>query len=234
MVLLNCHLVFFQLMALIGLDKHDIYEKLMYNVKANVPMFRRPDFPHWMTAWLLSKRFGSFSCTYRRLHLSVNARAKNMFSTDVKRLCFRCQALKFPRPNLSLRDLKRLCFWYQTLKFRHISVIFAGFFHIFLTTMTVNHESTDCLERISRLGGKNSKFDTWNINVWDHASSSLGGKTSKFDTWNIDVWRQLKTIMFLARAFTGRCNQWYFRSNSVVFFQLWAWAMKITVVSYRE
>ena len=36
------------------------------------------------------------------LHLPVNARAKNMFSTDVKRLCFRCQTLKFSRPNLSL------------------------------------------------------------------------------------------------------------------------------------
>ena len=68
---------------------------------------------------------------YRRLHLPVNAPAKNMFSTDLKRLCFRCQTLKFPCPNLSLRDLKRLCFRYQTLKFRHISVIFAGFSHIF-------------------------------------------------------------------------------------------------------
>ena len=68
---------------------------------------------------------------YRRLHLPVNAGAKNMFSTDVKRLCFRCQTLKFPRPNLSLCDLKRLCFSCQTLKFLHISVIFAGFSHIF-------------------------------------------------------------------------------------------------------
>ena len=61
----------------------------------------------------------------------VNARAKNMFSTEIKRLCFRCQTWKFPRPNLSLRDLKCLCFRYQTLKFRHISVIYAGFSHIF-------------------------------------------------------------------------------------------------------
>ena len=37
-----------------------------------------------------------------RLHLPVNARAKNMFSTDVKRLCFRCQTLKFPRPKLKV------------------------------------------------------------------------------------------------------------------------------------
>ena len=37
---------------------------------------------------------------YRRLHLPVNAPAKNMFSRDVKRLSFRCQTLKFPRPNV--------------------------------------------------------------------------------------------------------------------------------------
>ena len=40
--------------------------------------------------------------TYRRLHLPVNARAKNMFSRDVKRLCFRCQTLKFQAPKLKL------------------------------------------------------------------------------------------------------------------------------------
>ena len=34
------------------------------------------------------------------LHLPVNARAQNMFSRDVKRLSFRCQTLKFSRPNL--------------------------------------------------------------------------------------------------------------------------------------
>ena len=39
---------------------------------------------------------------YRRLHLPVNARAQNMFSRDVKRLSFRCQTLKFSRPNLKL------------------------------------------------------------------------------------------------------------------------------------
>ena len=62
---------------------------------------------------------------YRRLHLPVNARAKNMFSRDVKRLCFRCQTLKFSRPNLSLRDLKRLCFRFQTLKFSRPNVKFS-------------------------------------------------------------------------------------------------------------
>ena len=54
---------------------------------------------------------------YRRLHLPVNARTKNMFSTDVKRLCFRCQTLKISRPNSGLRDLKRLYFRCQTLNF---------------------------------------------------------------------------------------------------------------------
>ena len=39
---------------------------------------------------------------YHRLHLPVNARAQNMFSHDVKRLSFRCQTLKFSRPNLKL------------------------------------------------------------------------------------------------------------------------------------
>ena len=43
-----------------------------------------------------------------------NPIAKNMFSTDVKRVCFRCQTLKFSRPNSSLLDLKRLYFRCQT------------------------------------------------------------------------------------------------------------------------
>ena len=64
---------------------------------------------------------------YRRLHVprAQNARAKNMFSTDVKRLCFRCQTLKFSRPNLSLRDLKRLYFRCQTLNFFRPNVKFS-------------------------------------------------------------------------------------------------------------
>ena len=37
---------------------------------------------------------------YCRLHLPVNARSQNMFSSDVKRLSFRCQTLKFSRPNV--------------------------------------------------------------------------------------------------------------------------------------
>ena len=45
---------------------------------------------------------GDFSTcvSYRRLHLPVNARTQNMFSRDVKRLSFRCQTLKFSRPNV--------------------------------------------------------------------------------------------------------------------------------------
>ena len=37
---------------------------------------------------------------YRRLHLPMNARAQNVFLRDVKRLSFRCQTLKFSRPNM--------------------------------------------------------------------------------------------------------------------------------------
>ena len=37
---------------------------------------------------------------YRRLHLPVNALPQNMFSSDVKRLSFRCQTLKFSHPNV--------------------------------------------------------------------------------------------------------------------------------------
>ena len=36
------------------------------------------------------------------MHLPVNARAQNMLSRDVKRLSFRCQTLKFSRPNVKL------------------------------------------------------------------------------------------------------------------------------------
>ena len=64
-----------------------------------------------------SEEISFYIFIYRRMHLPVNARAKNMFSADVKRLCFRCQTLKFSRPNLSLRDLKRLYFRCQTLNF---------------------------------------------------------------------------------------------------------------------
>ena len=38
---------------------------------------------------------------YRRLHLHLNACVKNMCSPNVKRLCFKSQPLKFPRPNWS-------------------------------------------------------------------------------------------------------------------------------------
>ena len=55
----------------------------------------------------------------------VSLGTKNMFSPDVKRLCFRCQTLKFPRPNLSLHDLKRLFFRFQTLKFSHPNAKFS-------------------------------------------------------------------------------------------------------------
>ena len=41
--------------------------------------------------------------------------------------------------------------------------------------------------------------------------------------------------IFWPGLFVTRSPGWaYFRSNSVVFFQLWALAMKITVVSHRK
>ena len=52
---------------------------------------------------------------YRRFHLPVNARAKNMLSREVKRLCFRCQTLKFPHLIVVLNAFSP-----------PISVIFAG------------------------------------------------------------------------------------------------------------
>ena len=46
--------------------------------------------------------------TYPRLHLRVNAHAKSMFSHGVKRLCFRCQTLKFLRTCVTSNDFRRL------------------------------------------------------------------------------------------------------------------------------
>ena len=43
---------------------------------------------------------GNVQLLYCWLHLLVNARAQNMFSRDVKHLSFRCQTLKFSRPNV--------------------------------------------------------------------------------------------------------------------------------------
>ena len=132
----------------------------------------------------------NYRARYRRLHLPVNARAKKHVFNWRQTSMFQVSNFEVSPPKLKLT-------WPQTSVFQvsnfEISPHISGFSHIFWTTMTVNHKSTDSVERTSRLGGKNSKFDTWNIDVWDHASLSLGGKTSKFDTWNIDVWRQLKT-----------------------------------------
>ena len=54
------------------------------------------------------KEFLPLNEGYRRLHLPVNARAKNMFSRDVKRLCFRCQTFKFLRAYVTSKDFRRL------------------------------------------------------------------------------------------------------------------------------
>ena len=119
-----------------------------------------------------------------RLQLPVNARAKNMFSTDVKRLCFRCQTLKFPRPKLKVM-------WPQTSMFQvsnfeispHISD-FRRFFSYFL-------DYNDSEPREHWLCRENFTF---------------GRK--KFKVWHLRHrrWTSVEN-MFLARAFTGRCNQ---------------------------
>lgn len=62
----------------------------------------------------------SINCptTIDYIYRPINVRTKNMFSPDVKRLSFRCQTLKSPRPNLSLHDLKCLqMFQVSNLKF---------------------------------------------------------------------------------------------------------------------
>ena len=53
---------------------------------------------------------------YRRLHLPVNACAQNMFSRDVKRMSFRCQTLKFSRPNVKFRNWQGNVFSQQEWK----------------------------------------------------------------------------------------------------------------------
>ena len=153
--------------------------------------------------FLASLMYSHTTNHYRRLHLPVNACAKNMFSTDVKRLCFRCQTLKFPRPNLSLRDLKRLCFWYQTLKFRHISVI--SYFQ----------DYDDSEPREHWLCRENFAFGRKKFKVWHLKYRRLRSRKLKFGRENFKVWHlkhtRLTSVenMFLARAFTGRCNRRY-------------------------
>ena len=129
---------------------------------------------------------------YRRLHLPVNAPAKNMFSTDVKRLCFKCQTLKFPRPNFVYLSGVKL--WsFPTYQW------FTQVFLIFLdcdddSKLSEPREHWLCRENFT-FGREKIRF--WhlnrNIDIWDHVSLSLGGETSKFDAWNIDVWRHVKT-----------------------------------------
>ena len=51
-------------------------------------------------ALLVKLQAGRLLQEYSRLHLPVNALPVNMFSSDVKRPRFRCQTLKFSRPNV--------------------------------------------------------------------------------------------------------------------------------------
>ena len=74
--------------------------------------------------------------------------------------------------------------------------------------LRVNHDSTDSAETTSRLGGKTLKFDTWNIDDWGHLGLRLGGKLQ-----SLTPEKRLTSgeNMFLARAFTDRCNRRYFQ-----------------------
>ena len=143
---------------------------------------------------------------YRRLHLTVNTHAKNMFSTDVKRLCFGCQTLKFSHPNVNLQDLKRLYFRCLTLNFSRPNVKFS--WQSQCSRGSLSSQSRNMRKTCENhwYVGKFQSLIPEHIDVWGHVSLRLGGETSKFDPWNIDVWRQLKKC-FLVQAFTVRCNR---------------------------
>ena len=132
-----------------------------------------------------------------------------MFSPDVKRLCFRRQTLRFPRPNLSLRDLKRLCF----SRFQVSNFEFSSPNVKFSRQSRCSRGSLSLLSSQSRNLRKTCE-NHWYGEAKKHWGLHLGGETSKFDSWNIDVWRQLKTC-FWARAFKVRCNRRYYRCEIV-------------------
>ena len=135
------------------------------------------------------RNFDDMVYYYRRLHLPVNAPAQNMFLRDVKRLSFRCQTLKFPRPNVK--------FYFSTLLKGKMFLI---------NKKGKNYQKGVPLSTICRINWKNlrriilsQKLLNRTSSLWVTRSktSHLGGKTSKFDTWNSDVWRHFKT------CFTG-------------------------------
>ena len=75
----------------------------------------------------------------------------------------------------------------------------------------VNHENTDSTD-------------------FTVGTSHLGGKTSKFDSWNSEVWRHVKTCFERARsrvdAIDGNTNFWVCESNPQVWPFKWSfWAL---------
>ena len=129
---------------------------------------------------------------YRRLHLPVNAVPRNMFSRDVKRLSFRCQP--FNREVLVLDTAQ------TRVKGKMILINKKGRnYQKGVPLSTICRGKWKNLGRIilsQKLGedlGAVSK-------VVKHYTSQLGGKTSKFDTWNSDVWHHVETCFALVRS----------------------------------
>ena len=119
---------------------------------------------------------------YRRLHLPVKARAKNMFSTDVKRLCFRCQTLKVSPSqtracvisNVYISGVKLWIFSAQTRS--SLDRVSAVVVHC--------HRSLENMRKTCENHWYVAKFQSLipETDVWGHVSLRLGGETSKFDT----------------------------------------------------
>ena len=68
---------------------------------------------------------------------------------------------------------------------------FCWFFSNFLTALTmnsqeniVNHQNTHSTEGTSYLGGKSSKFATWNSDVWRHVKTCFACRSSRVDAIN--------------------------------------------------
>ena len=143
---------------------------------------------------------------YRRLHLPVDAPAKNMFSTDVKRLCFRCQTLKFPRPKLKLTWPQTSMFQVSNFEISPHICDFRRFFSYFLDyDYSEPREHWLCRENFA-FGRK--KFKVWHLKNRRLRSRKLEFGRESFKVWHLKH-RRLTSVenMFLARAFTGRCNR---------------------------
>ena len=136
--------------------------------------------------------------SYCRLHVSVNALVRNMFSRDVKRLSFRCQTFKFSRPTVKV-------YFSTLLKGKMILINKEG----------RNHQkgvplSTICGIKWKNLSSRDYSFSEVGRRLGCRVelyTSHLGGETSKFDSWNSDVWRHVKTCFARVRSMTRCANR---------------------------